>query len=149
VSISSPSLSSAQPVVNTATEPASIRNGDQAAKNAYAEGSAFEQMLLNQLTQTMSDTISGSGDSSDGLGGTSDGSDSSSSSGSPLGAYSSMLPSALTTGIMENGGTGVAMQIAEALDPSLANPTSTAGGQPTTNGGAGLTAPGTSTGTVA
>lgn len=145
MSISSPSLTSSLPIVNAATEPAAVRNGDQAAKNAYAEGTAFEQMLLNQLTQTMSDTVAGSSDSSDGLGGTSD---SSSGDGSALGAYSSMLPDALTTGIMNNGGTGVAMQIAEALDPALANPTPTAGGQPTQDGGAGLTTT-SSTGAVA
>lgn len=112
----------ALPVTDAATEPAAVRNGDQAAKNAYQTGLAFEQMLVSQLTQQMTATISGTGSSDDGLGGTTDSGDGSSSGSSDpaTGAYSSLLPSALTTGLMGAGGTGMAMQIAQGIDPALA-----------------------------
>jgi Rod binding domain-containing protein len=135
------------PAIDQATEPASVRNGDQAAKNAYQTGLAFEQMLDQQLTQTMSATISGTGSSDDGLGGTSDGSDGSSSDPAAS-AFSSMMPDALTSGLMTSGGTGIAMQIAGSLDPALNNPTApaapvtpgaTGSGVTTSSGGVGLT----------
>jgi Rod binding domain-containing protein len=108
----------ALPPIDQASEPANVRNGDQAAKNAYQTGLAFEQMLDNELTQTLSSTISGTGSSDDGLGGTTDQSDG--SSNPEAGAFSSMLPDALTSGLMTGGGTGVAMQIAQSIDPALA-----------------------------
>lgn len=164
MSFSSPAIGASSlstPVVDPSTEPASVRNGDQTAKNAYSTGVAFEQMLMSQLTQTMTATIGGS-DSSDGLGGSSNdglgGSSADGSSDAGLGAYSSMLPDALTSGIMANGGTGIAMQIAESIDPALANPTlaaatagATGSGVTTPSGGVGLastplTAPATATG---
>jgi Rod binding domain-containing protein len=138
--------SSGLPAIDPATEPASVRNGDQAAKNAYQTGLAFEQMLDQQLTQTMSATISGTGSSDDGLGGTSD--QSSGSSDPAASAFSSMMPDALTSGLMTSGGTGIAMQIARSLDPSLDNPTAaaapvtpgaTGSGVTTSSGGVGLT----------
>ncbi len=46
--------------------PASVRNGNAAAKQAYTEGLEFEQVLVNQLAQQLSATVSDSGDGSDG-----------------------------------------------------------------------------------
>jgi hypothetical protein len=139
------------PVIDQSTEPASVRNGDQTAKNAYQTGMAFEQMLVNELSQQLTATVSGTGSSDDGLGGTTDdgtGDDSSSASADPaVGAYSSLLPDALTSGVMSTGGTGIAMQIAQAIDPALAGDggTGTAGasgsGAPIPSGGAALTDP--------
>ncbi|MGH2872997.1 MAG: hypothetical protein ACRDL5_11125 [Solirubrobacteraceae bacterium] len=115
-----------------ATEPQSIRNGGAAAQNAYQEGLAFEDVLVNELAQQLTATVPGldgtdddglGGTDSDGLGGTDDSGDSM-LGGSAIGAYSSLLPQALSDGIMSGGGTGVAMQIAEAIDPALNNPTS-------------------------
>ncbi len=137
--------SSGLPVIDPSTEPAAIRNGDQAAKNAYQTGLGFEQMLDNELTQTLSATISGTGSSDDGLGGTTgDG-----SQDPAAGAFSSMMPDALTSGLMTSGGTGIAMQIARGLDPAIDTP-APAGSQSsgagaagsnmsTPSGGAGLT----------
>jgi Rod binding domain-containing protein len=118
------------PPIDQALEPESVRNGNQAAKNAYQEGLAFEDILVNQLAQEMTQTVPGLDGGDDGLGGTtssddSDGSDDSSGldgSDSAISAYSSLLPQALTTGIMSAGGTGIALQIAQSLDPALANP---------------------------
>jgi hypothetical protein len=121
------------PLIDPALEPAVVRNGNTAAKNAYATGVAFEDMLVNQLAQEMSATVPGLDGSSDGLGGTSDdglggtdasGGDQSSLGGSSLGAYSSLLPQTLATAIESGGGTGMALQIAQSIDPALAHPAS-------------------------
>lgn len=114
------SLSSSLPAVDFAHEPESIRHGDTAAKQAYATGLGFEQMLLSQLTKQMTDTISGSGAGGDGLGGdSSDGSSDAPSSNPLAGAYSSLLPGALTQGVMAGGDNALAMQIAQSIDPAL------------------------------
>lgn len=115
------------PPIDPALEPASVRDGGQKAKNAYETGLAFEDVLVNELAQQLTATVPGldGSDSTDddGLGGTDDSSsgsvDGSDGSGSGIGAYSSLVPGALTSAIMSGGGTGVAMQIAEAIDPSL------------------------------
>jgi hypothetical protein len=123
------------PIADAATEPASIRNGDQKAKDAYKTGMAFEQVLVNELSQALASTVPGGSD--DGLGGTNGDSSSSSSSGSGsgsgsagglmgggsgLGAYSSLIPQALTSSLMSSGGTGVAMEIAKSIDPGIGAP---------------------------
>lgn len=132
--LSSTSLGSSLPAaglppIDPALEPESVRNGNHAAKSAYQTGLAFEDVLVNQLAQQMTSTVPGlSGD--DGLGGSSGDSSSgaSGSSGGPtgagagMGAYSSLLPQALTSSVMARGGTGIAMQIAQSIDPALANP---------------------------
>ena len=139
----SPATAALTPI-DQASEPASVRNGDQAAKNAYQTGLAFEQTLDNELTQTLSATISGSGSSDDGLGGSTDGA----STDPAAGAFSSMLPDALTSGLMSGGGTGIAMQIAQSIDPALSGagttttpviPGAAGSGVTTPSGGTGLT----------
>ena len=118
------------PTIDPANEPAAIRNGDQKAKNAYQTGLAFENVLVNELAQQLAATVpglDGSSGSDDGLGGSSDdglGGSSGDSSGSAggLGAYSSLLPQTLASSIMSGGGTGIAMQIAQSIDPALGAP---------------------------
>jgi hypothetical protein len=119
------------PLIDPAVEPAVIRDGNAAAKKAYATGVAFEDMLVNQLAQEMTSTVPGLGGSSDGpgatgsdgLGGTDpSGGDQASLGGSSLGAYSSLLPQTLATAIESGGGTGMALQIAQSIDPNLAHP---------------------------
>jgi hypothetical protein len=111
------------PATAYANEPYEIKHGDKAAKAAYTEGLGFEQVFLNQLTQQLTATLSGdSGDSGD-SGGSSDpsGDSSDGSSSATGGPYSSLLSSALTQGVMSSGGAGgLAMQLAQSLDPSLA-----------------------------
>jgi Rod binding domain-containing protein len=110
------------PPINPALEPASVRNGNQAAKNAYETGLAFEQVLVDQLSQQLAATAGGSSDGS-----SSDGSSdtSSSSSGGLMGSdpassmYSQMLPQALSTSVMSAGGLGLAAQLAGAIDPAI------------------------------
>lgn len=107
----------APPLVDPALEPAAVRTGDQKAKNAYRTGLAFEQVLAGQMTQAMTATVpglDGGSSGSDGLGGTTD-----DTGLGGLGAYSSLLPQTLASGLVGAGGTGVAMEIARAIDPAL------------------------------
>jgi Rod binding domain-containing protein len=115
------------PPINAALEPAEIRNGNAQAKQAYQEALGFEDILMQQLTQQMADTVSSpGGDSSDGSGDSSG-----SSSGGILGsdpsssAFASLIPTALTQSIMSGGGTGMADQLARALDPQIGTPQGT------------------------
>lgn len=117
----------ALPPIDPALEPASVRNGDRAAKNAYQTGLAFEDMLVSELVQELTATVpglDGSGAAASGSDGSTDGSgaDDGSGGGTALGAYAPLLGQALTSGIMANGGTGIAMQIARSIDPALDNP---------------------------
>jgi Rod binding domain-containing protein len=113
------------PPVNPALEPADIRNGNAQAKQAYQEALGFESVLMSQLTQQLASTVSSPSDDS-----SSDGSDDSSddSSGGILGsdpstsAFASMIPQALTTSLMSNGGVGIAAQLAQAIDPQIGTP---------------------------
>jgi hypothetical protein len=106
------------PPINAATVPTSIRNGPTAAKQAYQEALGFEQLLVDQLSQQMAATVSSpGGDGSSASGGGILGSDAGTS------GFASMIPQALTSGIMSAGGTGMALQLAKALDPALGEPT--------------------------
>ncbi len=104
--------------VQTAQIPAYIRKDGARAVSAYAQGLAFEQVLVGQLTKelaaTVSDTAtldgSSAGDGSGGLFG------SGSSEGSQ---YGGLVQQALTQSIMAGGGTGIATEVARALDPAI------------------------------
>jgi Rod binding domain-containing protein len=108
------------PPIDPSLEPASVRNGSQAAKNAYQVGLAFEQMLVDQLAQQLTATASGSGGSDDGSLAGGDG-----SAGGLLGSdpasstYAQMLPQALSSGVMSAGGLGIAAKIAASIDPAM------------------------------
>jgi Rod binding domain-containing protein len=121
----------ALPAIDPALEPENVRNGNQAAKSAYQQGLAFEDILVNELAQEMTATVPGLSGDGDGLGGSSDDSSSDDSSGltdssSGISGYASLLPQALSSSIMSGGGTGIAMQIAQSIDPALDNPPATA-----------------------
>jgi Rod binding domain-containing protein len=117
------------PPIDSALLPSDIRNGNGQAKHAYQEALGFEDILMQQLTQQLAATVtSPGGDSSDGSGGSSD---SSTGSGGMLGsdpsinAFASLIPTALTQSIMSGGGTGMADQLARALDPQIGTPQGT------------------------
>jgi Rod binding domain-containing protein len=118
-------MNTALPPINPALEPADIRNGNAQAKQAYQEALGFESVLMSQLTQELASTVSSPSDSSDGSG---DSSDSSDSPGGILGsdpstsAFASMIPQALTTSLISNGGVGIAAQLAQAIDPQIGTP---------------------------
>jgi hypothetical protein len=114
-----PSLSRV-PVLDPSLEPANVRNGNAQAKQAYATGLAFEQLLINQLSQQLTATAS-SGDAGDG-GSDDSGDDTTGIMGSDPASstYAQMLPEALTSGVMSAGGLGIAAQVAASIDPALA-----------------------------
>jgi Rod binding domain-containing protein len=116
-------ISSNLPPVDATNEPADIRNGNTAAKNAYQEALGFEDILVQQLTQELASTVTSPTD--DGSG---DSSDSSDSSGGILGSdpstsgFASMIPTTLTQSIMSGGGLGIAAQLAQSIDPAIGTP---------------------------
>ena len=107
------------PNLNVATVPTNIRTGGSKAMQAYSEGLAFEDMLVNELSQQLSKSMyGGTGDgSTTGTSGSTG--DSSSSMLGGASAYASMIPQALTSSIMDGGGLGMAESFAEQLDPAL------------------------------
>ena len=122
LSSGSPLPSGGSPVVNQTLEPAWVRDGSATTQKAYQTALAFEQMLVEQLSQSLT--------ASSGLGGeegeSSEGGSSSSSAAS--GPISSMLPQALTSSVMNDGGLGLAAQMTRNLqDAAGATPTATGG----------------------
>jgi hypothetical protein len=115
--------SAAIPPLDQALLPQQVRDGSAADKKAYTAALGFEQMLVQQLSQAISDTTS-----TDGLGGDASGllgsGDDGSDGGSASSPYASLLPDALTQGIMKAGGLGLARQLAPALAASAGGETS-------------------------
>jgi Rod binding domain-containing protein len=109
--------SGAQPVVNQALEPAWVRKGSAATQKAYETALAFEQMLVEELSQSLT--------ASSGLGGESsadgESSEGSTGAGGASGPLSSMLPQALTSGVMSAGGLGLAAQMTSQLAGAAAH----------------------------
>jgi Rod binding domain-containing protein len=129
------------PGLNVADIPANVRNGNNTAKQAYTEGLAFENVLVNELSQQLSSTMyGGSGTDAalpgDGSAGSDGGDSSSSGLLSGAGAYASMIPQALTSSIMSGGGMGIAEEFAQEIDPSI-NAAANADASANGTGGAG------------
>jgi Rod binding domain-containing protein len=98
----------ARPPIDAAQLPADIRTAAPARRNAYAAGLGFERLLVQQLTQSFADSAR------DALGGDS--------------PYASLLPDAMTDGLMSGGGLGLARQLTDAIAPAQASPADRAGG---------------------
>ena len=107
----SPLPSSGVPSVNQTLEPAWVRRGSAATQKAYETALAFEQMLVEELSQSLT-ASSGLGGESGAEGESPEGSLSGGGASSPL---SSMLPQALTSGVMSAGGLGLAAQMTRQL----------------------------------
>jgi Rod binding domain-containing protein len=122
------------PVVDEARAPAAVRNGSSAVKQAYSSAQGFEEMLMQQLSQSML-ASGGLGEvSSEGEEGSGEEGGSSESSG----ALSSLLPQALTEGVMREGGLGLASQLMRSLDPAASSTAAVgAGAGATPHAGAG------------
>jgi Rod binding domain-containing protein len=129
-------IASSLPPIDAANEPADIRNGNTAAKNAYQEALGFEDILVQQLTQELANTVSSPSDDSSGEDGSGDSSD---SSGGILGSdpstsgFASLIPTALTQSIMSGGGLGIAAQLAQSIDPAIGTPQGEATGTSTSS----------------
>ena len=97
------------PPIDQALLPADIRTaagGRGSVKDAYEAGLGFERLLVQQLSQSLTDSAR------DALGGDS--------------PYASLLPDAMADGLMGAGGLGLARQLADAIEPP--GVTSPAGG---------------------
>jgi Rod binding domain-containing protein len=120
VAASSALPAGAQPIVNQtlpltgtpsgaqAGEPAWVRKGSASTQKAYETALAFEQMLVEELSRSLT--------ASSGLGGEEGESAEGSAGGAGAsGPLSSMLPQALTSGVMSAGGLGLAAQMTRSL----------------------------------
>ena len=87
----------ALPPIDSALLPADIRQGPQPRKDAYTASLGFEQMLVQQLTESLADSARSA------MGGDS--------------PYANMLPQAMADGIMGAGGLGLARQLTDAMTP--------------------------------
>jgi len=102
------------PPTSEARAPLAVRDGSAAVKQAYASAQGFEEMLLQQLSQSMLQS-SGLGGEGEAGGEESSGAGESSGGGAML---TSLLPQTLTEGVMRQGGLGIASQLARSLDPA-------------------------------
>jgi Rod binding domain-containing protein len=113
----SPLSPSGLPTVNQTLEPAWVRKGSADTQKAYETALAFEQMLVEELSQSLT--------ASSGLGGESgaegESSEGSAGGGGASGPLSSMLPQALTSGVMSAGGLGLAAQMTRQLAGAAAH----------------------------
>lgn len=92
--------------------PASVRENERGARQAYSTAQSFEELLLNQLSQSLTQNagLTGEGEGESGEGGASESED---------GTVASLLSQALTEGVMHAGGLGLAAQLMSAVDPQL------------------------------
>lgn len=86
------------PPVDQAQLPADVRSAAPQRRRAYEAGLGFEQLLVQQLAQSLTSSAS------DALGGDS--------------PYASLLPDALSQGVMDGGGLGLARQLTDAIAPA-------------------------------
>ena len=101
------------PTVNQALEPDWVRHGSASTQKAYETALAFEQTLVEQLSQSLTATSGLEGESSQE--GEAGGESGSSSFGGGDSQLSSLLPQALTGGVMHAGGLGLAAQLTQEL----------------------------------
>lgn len=88
----------------TASEPAWVRKGGASVQQDYRAALAFESLLVQQLTRSMSETTGAGGEDGEGAGGE-----------AATGLLGSMLPGALAEGVTSAGGLGLAAQLTAEL----------------------------------
>jgi Rod binding domain-containing protein len=123
--------SGSPPIADQTLEPAWVRKGSVSTQKAYETALAFEQMLVEQLSQSLT-ASSGLGGESGQEGESSEGSSGGAGANGPL---SSMLPQALTSGVMSAGGLGLAAQMTRQLAGAAASATGAVAGVDGTTGG--------------
>jgi Rod binding domain-containing protein len=122
----------ALPIANETRAPAAVRDGSSTVKQAYATAQGFEEMLLQQLSQSLvqSSGLGGEGES----GGEGSSGEEGASVGGEAGGgmLASLLPQTLTEGVMRQGGLGLATQLMDSLDPAAASSAATTAAASTT-----------------
>jgi hypothetical protein len=132
-------LGSGLPVTSQAREPAAVRQGSSAVKQAYATAQGFEELLLQQLSQSLAASSGLGGEGGEGEtspAGGEGGGEEGSAAAAGGGMLGSLLPQALSEGVMRAGGLGLASQLMGTLDPSAAT-AAKAGAAPEAVSGAG------------
>lgn len=119
------------PVVPVALMPPDVRAAGVRGERLYEACLGFEQMLTTQLTTSITQTMDGgdqSGDGSDGNGGS--GSIFAGGGDATTSLYGQMLPGALSQGLTQAGGIGLADELyrAMALSAGIEPRASTGGG---------------------
>jgi Rod binding domain-containing protein len=123
-----PTAGAGLPVVNQALEPAWVRQGSKATQQAYQTALGFEGVLVQQLAASLT-ASSGLGEGASEEGGESTGAMGSGGGDAGSGALASMLPQALSAGVMSAGGLGLAAQMTRQLEGShVGGPVSPSGG---------------------
>jgi hypothetical protein len=107
-------------------EPEWVRHGSAATQKAYASALVFEQTLVEQLSKSLTSASGLSGESTEGESGSEEGGSSASEAGASQ--LSSMLPQALTSGVMNAGGLGMAAQMTRQLEGGQSAAQTQAGG---------------------
>jgi Rod binding domain-containing protein len=126
------------PAIDQALEPAWVRRGSTATQQAYASALAFEETLVEQLSQSLASTSGLGGESAEGGASSEEGG--STGSGANSSPISSMLPQALAAGVMHAGGLGLAAQLTHELETAgSASQAQSSGGTAPTVGAAGAT----------
>jgi Rod binding domain-containing protein len=97
------------PAINQALEPKSVRDGSASTKKAYESALQFEDMLVEQLSQSLAQTGGVDAEGSQEGEGAQEG-------GTGAGDLSSLLGQALTGGVMRAGGLGMAAQMTRELE---------------------------------
>ncbi|HLL92718.1 MAG TPA: hypothetical protein VK252_07235 [Solirubrobacteraceae bacterium] len=126
------------PAVNQALEPDWVRHGSASTQKDYEAALAFEQTLVEQLSQSLTAGSGLEGESSQE--GEAGGESGSSSLGGGDSQLSSLLPQALTGGVMHAGGLGLAAQLTQELAGSEGAQQARAAGGTAPIAGAGATA---------
>lgn len=103
------------PPIDTTFEPASVRNGSPAVKQAYSDALNFESMLVQQLSSSLAAT-SGLGGAGAGGEGESEEGESAGESSAASSQLSSLLPQTLTESVMSHGGLGLAKQMVSSIE---------------------------------
>jgi Rod binding domain-containing protein len=130
-----PTTTAALPIAAETRAPASVREGSATVKQAYANAQGFEEMLLQQLSQSLVQS-SGLGGESEAGGEGSSGEEGASLGGESSGMLSSLLPQTLTEGVMRQGGLGLATQLMRSLDPAATSSAATSAAAGTTGAAA-------------
>ena len=117
------------PPVDRALQPTWVRNGSEATQKAYALAQGFEEMLVGELSQSIATTSGLGGEGSlTGMEDPETGEGQAAGTGPMTSELSSLLPQALSAGLIKAGGIGLAAQLTRELEPPGGGSQVTAGG---------------------
>ena len=103
-------MPSSLPPISSALLPADVRKAGPKAERMYQTALAFENVLIDQLTQSLGSTLTSAGSSDDSDGGSTDAATS---------LTAQMIPDALSQSLTASGGIGLARQLYDAMKPAV------------------------------